>query len=126
MLPVTITSNCDGFAHDLHRGVVDIEMGQLDVGKFRRVQCDDFLAPQHAGLEHIGLVDRTDPALSRARQLEGCPRHAANLVGGVLLGVETAALPVGKRFDAARLAEIDAAGEFADDDEVDIFEHARP
>ena len=38
MLPVTITSNCAGVAHDLHGGVVDIEMGQLDVGEFLPMQ----------------------------------------------------------------------------------------
>ncbi len=41
-----------------------------------------------------------------------------------MLGVETATLPVGKRFDAARLSEIDAAGQLPNDDEVDPPEHA--
>ena len=99
-------------------------MRELDIGKFRFVQRDDFLAPQHAGLEHVGLVDRTDLVPSRPRQLESGTRDAANLIGGVLLGVEAAALPVGERLDAARLAEINAAGQFADDDEIDVPEHA--
>jgi hypothetical protein len=44
--------------HDLHRGVIDIHMRELDIGKFRGVQGDDFLAPHHAGFKHIGLVHR--------------------------------------------------------------------
>ncbi|MGY4448781.1 hypothetical protein ACVWZR_003441 [Bradyrhizobium sp. i1.3.1] len=63
------------------------------------------------------------PAFARPRQFERGSRHPANLAGGVLLGVETAALAVRQRFDAARFAEIDAAGELADDDEVDILQH---
>ena len=113
-----------GLPHDLHRGVVDIHMRELDIGKFRFMQRDDFLAPQHAGLQHVGLVDRTDLVPSRPRQFESGARDAANLISGVLFGVEAAALPVGERLDAARLAEIDAAGQFADDDEIDVPQHA--
>src|SRR5689334_9629084 len=98
-------------------------MSQLDIGKFLLMQSDHLLAPEHAGLQHIGLVHRANLVAARARQLEGRPRDAADLVRGVLLGVETATLPVCKRFDAARLAGIDAAGEFPDDDEVDAMEH---
>src|ERR1700730_9564960 len=98
-------------------------MAELDIGKFRNVQRDNFLAPQRAGLQDIRLVDRTDASLSGARQFESGSRHAANLVRRVLLGVEAAALPIGERFDAARFSEIDAAGQLTDDDEVDILEH---
>src|SRR6516225_6621478 len=100
-------------------------MCQLDVGKLFRMKRGDFLAPQHAGVQHIGLVHRTDLSSSRARQLESCARDATNLAGGVLLGIEAAALPISKGLDAARLSEIDAAGELADDDEVDAFQHPR-
>src|SRR4029079_7405309 len=51
-------------------------------------------------------------------------RDTANLICGVLLGVEAAALPVGERLDAARLAAIDAAGQSADEDEIAVPEHA--
>src|ERR1700682_4556973 len=87
------------------------------------MQSDDFLAPQHAGFKNIRLVHRTYPALPCAREFESRPRHAADLIGGVLLGVETATLPVGKRFDAARFSKIDAAGQLPNDDEVDPPEH---
>jgi hypothetical protein len=109
-----MTSNCDG---------ARVQMAELDIGEFGSMESDDFLAPQHAGLQDIRLVYRTDPPLSRARQFESGARHAADLIGGVLLGVETATLAIGELFNAARFPEIDAAGEFADDDEVDIPKH---
>jgi hypothetical protein len=108
---------------DLHGGVIDIEMAEFDIRELRGVELNDLLTPKHAGLQHIRLVHGTDLPFSRAGQFESGPRHAANLIGGVLLGVEAAALPIGERFDAPRFSEIDAAGKFADDDEVDIPEH---
>src|SRR6202171_4332558 len=87
------------------------------------MQSDDFLAPQHTGFQNIRLVHRTYPTLPRTRQFESGPRDAAYLIGGVLLGVETATLPIGQRFDAARFSEIDAAGQLPNDDEIDPPEH---
>src|SRR6266481_5407093 len=98
-------------------------MGELDVGEFFSMQSDNFFTPYHTGLKHIGLVHRTDLVPASTRQFERRLRHAANLVGGVLLGIETAPLPIGERLDAARLAEIDAAGQFANDVKVDAFQH---
>src|SRR6266576_2089667 len=100
-------------------------MVELDAGEFLLMQLDHLLAPEHAGLQHVGLVDRTDLAPARTCQLESRTCDAADLAGSVLLGVEAAALPVGQRFDTARFAKIDAAGEFADNDEVDAFQHMR-
>src|ERR1700737_2273225 len=99
-------------------------MAKFDVGKFGGVECNDFLAPQHTGLQYVCLVHRADLPLPRARQLKSGTRHTADLIGSVLLGVESPALPVSERLDAPRLAEIDAAGELADDDEIDTPEHA--
>src|SRR5207244_13414622 len=99
-------------------------MRELDIGKFRSVQGNDFLAPQHAGFEYIGLVDRANLVPSRPRQLKRGTRDTANLISRILLGVEATALPVGERLDAARLAEINPAGQFANDDEVDVPQHA--
>src|SRR5450755_3741307 len=98
-------------------------MAELDIGKFRSVQRDNFLAPQRAGLQDIRLVHRTDASLSGARQFESGSRYAADLVRRVLLGVEAAALPIGERFDAARFSEIDAAGQLTDDHEIDSLQH---
>ena len=70
-------------AHELHGAVVDIHVRQLDIGIFRVVQRLDVLAPQHAGLQHVGLVDRAHLVRRVARQLEGGARDAADFVGGV-------------------------------------------
>src|SRR5579872_1374161 len=99
-------------------------MAEFDIGELLRVQSRDLLTPQHAGLQHIGFVDRADLASSRPRELKRRSRHAADLAGRILLGVEAAALTIGKCFDAARLAKIDAAGEFANDDEIDALQYA--
>src|ERR1035437_8975739 len=96
-------------------------MAEFNIGKLRGVQGDDLLAPQHAGFQDIRFVHRTDPALPRARQFKSGPRHAANLIGGVLLGVEAATLPVGERLDAARFPKIHSADELTDDDEIDAL-----
>src|SRR3984893_12876338 len=80
-------------------------MAKFDVGKLRGVECDDFLAPQHTGLQYVCLVHRADLPFPRARQLKSGARHAAYLIGSVLLGVESPALPVSERLDAPRLAE---------------------
>ena len=59
----------------------------------------------------------------RARQLEGDARDAFDLVGVVNLGVDGALLAVAEVSDGLRLAEINAAGEFAQDDDVEALDH---
>src|SRR5690242_21777917 len=87
------------------------------------MQRDHLFAPQNTAFQYIGLVDRANLVPPRSRQLEGSTRDSTNLVCRVLLGVEPAALPVGQRLDAARFTKIDAAREFADDDEVHVSEN---
>ena len=58
-----------GRAHELHRGIVDIHVRQLDIGIFRCEAVDQF-APQLADLEHVGLVDRTQAPAALTRDLE--------------------------------------------------------
>jgi hypothetical protein len=57
-----------------------------------------------------------------ARHLEGRARHAGDLAFGVALGVDADAF-VALGMDAARLAEIDAGGQFADDHDVETRDH---
>ena len=68
MFSVTITSKRDGRADELHRGVVDEHVLELDVAGTPRRGRDDDLAPQPRGLEHVRLVDARDPP---ARGAEG-------------------------------------------------------
>jgi hypothetical protein len=56
------------------------------------------------------------------RHLEGRARHARDLAFGVALGVDADAL-VALGMDAARLAEIDAGGQLADDHDVEAGDH---
>ena len=56
---VTITSKSAGPRDELHRGVVDEQVVELDVGVVGG-DAGDHLAPEARGLEHVGLVDRGD------------------------------------------------------------------
>ena len=58
-----------GIAHQLHRGVVDVHVGQFDIVVIARHFVDD-VAPQLRGFEHIGLVDRAKLLLAPPRGLE--------------------------------------------------------
>ena len=57
-----------------------------------------------------------------ARQLEGDAADALDLVGVVDLGVDGALLAVAEIGDGLRLAEIDAAGQLAQDDDVEALD----
>ena len=73
MFSVTITSKRDGFGDELHRGVVDEHVVQLDV---RVVPGDGGhdLPPEARGLEDVRLVDRGDPARARAAAASNATR----------------------------------------------------
>jgi hypothetical protein len=83
------------------------------------VHLFDDLAPEHAGLHHVALLHRGDLVAPPAGKLEADPRDALDLVGVVDLRVDGALLPVAEVGDGLRLAEIDAAGQFAQDDDVE-------
>ena len=93
------------------------------VGILPLVQRRDGLAPEQARLHHIGLLHAGDVVPALARQLERHARDALDLARGIALGVEPALLAVGQRLDAARLAEIDAAGALAHDHQVKAAHH---
>jgi hypothetical protein len=81
------------------------------------------LVPQHAGLHDVALFHRRDLVLARARELEGDAGDALDLEGVVDLRVDAALLAVAEIDDLLRLAEIDAAGQFAHDQDVEAFDH---
>src|SRR5579872_2599176 len=110
-LSVTMTSNCIG-QHVL----------ELHAGKFARMHLLDHLVPQHAGLHDIALFHRGELVAARPRQFEADAGDALDLVGVVDLGVDGAFLAVAEIGDGFRLAEIDAAGQFAQDDDVEPFD----
>ncbi len=88
-------------------------MAELDVGIITG-HLRYHLPPQLRDLEHVRLVDGAHSAIPLERQIEGYPGDSLDLVLGVDVCVEAAALVV-PHFDAPRLAKVDAAGKLAND-----------
>ena len=84
--------------------------------------CGHDLVPQHARLHDVALFHRADPVVAGARQLEGDAGDALDLVGVVDLRVDAALLAVAEVDDLLRLAEIDAAGQLAHDQDVEALD----
>ena len=120
-LSVTITSNCFGLRTSC--------MAQLSARMWlnwtsRVVLGDgarDFV-PEDAGLHDVLLVGRVELLAAGAGEVEGDAADAVDLVGLVDLGVDGALLAVAEIGDLLGLAEIDAAGELADDQDVEAFD----
>ena len=91
-------------------------MLQGDVGELLGMDAGHDLAPQAAGLHDVGLVDRGHLATTLLGGLEGGAGHPLNLRHGVFAQVGGA---IG---GAGLLAEIDAAGQFAEDDQIDALD----
>jgi hypothetical protein len=67
-----------GCAHQLHGGIVDIHVGQLDVRIVERRQ-GDHVAPQLGAFEHVGLVHGAHAPLALHRDIEGDATDALDL-----------------------------------------------
>ena len=121
-LSVTMTSNCLGAADELHAAGVGEHVGELDVGEAGGVGGGDDLVPEDAGLHDVALLHRADAVRADAGELEGDGRDALDLEAVVDLGVDGALLAVAEVGDRLRLAEVDAAGELADDEDVEALD----
>jgi hypothetical protein len=86
-LSVTITSNCLGAAHQLHRAGIGIHVRQLHIRVIAVVHLLHHVAPQDARFHHIGLFHRTD-LVALPRQFEGGAGDAGDLGLGIALGVD--------------------------------------
>ena len=75
--------------------------------------------PEHAGFHHVALLGGADPPPAPTRELEGDPGDALDLVGVVDLRVDRPLLSVAKVDDLLRLAEVNAAGQFAHDHDIE-------
>ena len=88
-----------------------------------RMHLADDVLPELEGLEHVGLVDAGQPLAALSRGLERDMRDAFDLGARVAHGVEgfVAALEsaVGRLAAPARLAEIDVAGQLANDQQIE-------
>ena len=107
-----------GCAHQLHGRIVHIHVRQLDIGVVFR-DLDNHLAPQDAGIEYVGLVHRAKLAAALTRNSESHMRDAANFRFAVFHCVEAFTLAGVGLARAARLTEIDVAGQFAQDHDVE-------
>src|ERR1700719_3186437 len=106
ILPVTITSNCAG-----SRTICIAALSTyiwLNSTSENSSACSAVTSSRHNTLVSSTLALSTEQTLFlRVR------------------ASSKAARAVGDFFDAASLAKIDAAGEFADDDEIDVLQHPR-
>ena len=94
-------------------------MFKLHVLEFARMRLSHDLVPQNAGLHHVALFHRRDFVAPLARKLEGDARDALDFVGVVDLRVDGALLAIAEVGDGFRFAEINAAGEFAQNDDIE-------
>ena len=79
-------------------------------------------APEARGFKHVRLVDRCHAAAALARAFEGHARHPFDLVTRVDQGIEGG---VARRGEAARLAVVQAAQQFANDQQVSAAHFVR-
>jgi hypothetical protein len=91
---------------------------EFHVGEVARDLLGD-LAPEAGGGQDVGLVERVEDAFAAAGDLEADADDAADLVLGVEAGVDGAAALLGFP-DLLGRGEVGAAGQLADEDEVDV------
>ena len=109
-----------GVADQVHGAGVDEAVFEGDVGVIGREFFGDF-APHAGGVEDVGLVDGGEQAAAGAGGLEAEADDPLDLLLAVGERVHRVALSVLPPA-ALRLAEVDAAGEFAQHDHVDLFD----
>ena len=100
-------------------------MRKFDIGVFAPVQVGDDLAPEQAGLHDVGLFHAAQAVLALAGEVEGDAGDTLDLAGGVGFRVEAALLAIRQGFHAARLTEVNAAGAFTHDHDVQAANHIR-
>ena len=113
-----------GRAHQLHGGIVDIHVTQLDI---RIVLCNTQhdLAPQFGHFQHVGLVHRAQALAALARNLERRTADALDLRLAVHQRVETFLLAIVQRAHATWLAKVNTTGQLAHDHDVQAGHHFR-
>ena len=118
-LSVTITSNCLGQRTSCMPPASASMWSSFTSAYSRSWTLGDDLVPQHARLHDVALFRRGHLVAAGAGQLEGDAGDALDLVGVVDLRVDGALLAVAEVDDLLRLAEIDAAGQLAHDQDVE-------
>ena len=106
-------------AGELHRGVVDIHVAELDLRCVLGEVFGDNSTPQDRSLEHVGFVDRTDAVAACFSGIDCDLGDAFDFAGLVDHRVDRLLLTVFECGGGFGLTEIDAAGELANADDVD-------
>ena len=109
--------------YQLHGGVVHQHVRQLNV-RVLGGHFGDHVAPQLGGFQHVHFVHRAQLFAALLRGLERHVSDAADFAFAVNHGVEADSFAVA-HFNAARLAKVDVAHQFADDHDVQAGHHFR-
>ena len=121
MFSVTITSYSRGLASRCIAIESTSWCSSVMSGNSSRTTRVDHFAPQARGLQHVGLVDRGEPAAAPRASAQARRIDALDLGDAVF--AQVAGGIVGRA--ALLLAEVDAAGEFAHHDQVDAVQQVR-
>ena len=108
--------------HQHHAAGIGELMFQRHVLVFARMHGRHDLVPEHARLHDVALFHRRHLVAALARQIEGDAADALDFIGVVNLRIDGALLAVAEIGDGLRLAEINAAGEFPHDHDVEAFD----
>ena len=106
-------------AHKLHRAVIGQHVAEIGIGVFIFADPGCFLAPEHTGFHYVVLFDRAHSIAALLGKIERDTADTADFLGRVDLRVHAAALAICQGLDAAGLAEIDATGQFADEQDIE-------
>ena len=115
-----------GVAHQLHGAGIGQDVLQLDVLELLGVHRGDHLVPQHAGAHDVALLGRVHLVVALAGEVEGDAGDALDLARRVDGGIDGALLAVLQRHDLLGLAEVGAAGQLAQDEDVEALHHLAP
>ena len=106
-------------ACELHRGVVDIHVAELDLRCVLGEVCGDDFSPKDRRFEHVGLVDGADAVATCFSGVDGDLGNALDFAGLVNHRVDRLLFAIFKCGGGLWLTKIDATGELADADDID-------
>ena len=107
--------------YQLHRRIVDVEVFESDLRIFL-CHARHRLSPKPRALQHVRLIDAGDLFVSFHRHLESNLRDAFHFFFGVLLHV-VSCQPHIRCFFRAAFAEVNAAGQFSDHQQIQTARH---
>ena len=112
-----------GPAHELHAERVSEHVIELHIGIFALVQSVGDFMPQDAGLHDVALFRRGDFVVALAREFKRHTADALDFVSVIDLRINAALLAIAQIDDFLRLAEVNAARQFAHDHNVEALDN---